>query len=194
MIVLASTSATRQAMLRNAGLEIQAVAPQVDERQLTALHPEWMPETTAGKLAEAKSIEVSTRMPGAIVIGADQVLALGPRIFTKPLDIADCRAQLRDLRGKTHALISSVVCSRDGKPLWSRIDTARLHMRGFSDEFLEAYLLRNGADVTTSVGGYKIEGNGVQLFSEIAGDHFTILGLPLLPLLAFLRETGEISA
>ena len=193
MIVLASTSATRQAMLRNAGLDIQAVAPQVDERQLTALHPEWLPEITAEKLAEAKSIEVSTRMPGAIVIGADQVLALGPRIFSKPIDTDACRAQLRDLRGKAHSLISSVVCSRDGKPLWSKTDAARLHMRDFSDDFLEAYLGHNGADVTTSVGGYKIESNGVQLFSEIAGDHFTILGLPLLPLLAFLREAGEIA-
>lgn len=194
MIVLASTSATRQAMLRNAGLDLVAIAPQVDERQLTAAHPEWSPEMTAEKLAEAKSIEVSTRTPGAIVIGADQVLALGTRIFNKPVDTAACRAQLADLRGQTHALISAAVCSRDGKVLWSKTDAAKLRMRDFSDEFLEAYLQRNGADVSTSVGGYKIESNGVQLFSEIIGDHFTILGLPLLPLLTFLRDAGEIPA
>lgn len=194
MIVLASTSPTRQAMLRSAGLSFTAAAPRVDERDLVSRHPEWTPEEVAVKLAEAKAVEVSSRHPGAVVIGADQVLALGNRIYSKPRDIAQCREQLTDLRGKTHALISGVVTARDGKATWTHRDEALLTMRSFSDAFLDGYLERTGADCTTSVGGYKIEGAGVQLFDSIKGDHFTILGLPLLALLQHLREAGEVAA
>lgn len=194
MIVLASTSPTRQAMLRSAGLSFTAAAPQVDERALVAHHPAWTPEEVAVKLAEAKAEEVSARHPGAVVIGADQVLALGNTIYSKPRDAAQCRQQLIELRGKTHALISGVVTARDGKSTWSHRDQALLTMRSFSDGFLDAYLEKTGADCTTSVGGYKIEGLGVQLFDSIKGDHFTILGLPLLALLQWLRETGEVTA
>lgn len=194
MIVLASTSPTRQAMLRSAGLSFTAAAPQVDERALVAHHPAWTPEEVAVKLAEAKAEEVSARHPGAVVIGADQVLALGNTIYSKPRDAAQCRQQLTELRGKTHALISGVVTARDGKAVWSHRDQALLTMRSFSDGFLDAYLEKTGADCTTSVGGYKIEGLGVQLFDSIKGDHFTILGLPLLALLQWLRETGEVTA
>lgn len=194
MIVLASTSATRQAMLRSAGLSFASAVPQVDEPALVARRTEWAPQDIAVKLAEAKAIDVSERHPGAIVIGADQVLALGTKVYSKPRDVAQCREQLIELRGKTHALISGVVTARDGKTCWSCRDEALLTMRNFSDGFLDHYLERTGADCTTSVGGYKIEGLGVQLFETIKGDHFTILGLPLIALLQHLREAGEVAS
>lgn len=194
MIVLASTSATRQAMLRHAGLDFTATAPVVDEAALVAANPRWMPRETALKLAEAKAIDVSRRDPGAHVIGADQVLALGNKIFGKPRDRVHCHAQLKELRGQTHVLISAVVLAKDGKTIWTHTDEAQLIMRDFSDEFLEDYLDAIGDDCTTSVGGYKIEGRGVQLFQSISGDHFTILGLPLVPLLVRLREAGDVAA
>lgn len=194
MIVLASTSATRQAMLRNAGLEFIATSPGVDEKSLITANPHWRPRETAVRLAEAKAIDVSQRHAHAFVIGADQVLALGDGIYGKPRDPAHCREQLRQLRGRTHALISAVVVAHDGKIMWAHADEALLTMRDYSDAFLESYLDRIGEDCTTSVGGYKIEGPGVQLFDSIAGDHFTILGLPLVPLLAQLRAIGEIAS
>jgi septum formation protein len=194
MIVLASTSATRQAMLLNAGLVFTASSPDVDEKALIASNPTWKPQETALKLAEAKAIDVSQHHLGAFVIGADQVLALGDRIYGKPRDKADCRRQLHELCGRTHELISAVVLARNGETLWAHCDSARLTMRTYSDEFLEIYLSAIGDDCTTSVGGYKIEGRGVQLFKSIAGDHFTILGLPLVPLLEQLRDLGEIGS
>ena len=194
MIVLASTSATRQSMLRNAGLTFIAAKPAVDEKALAAANPHWLPRETAIKLAEAKALDVSHNHPGAFVVGADQVLALGEKIYGKPHDRAHCRQQLLELRSHTHALISAVVLARDGKMFWSHADEARLSMRDYSDGFIEAYLDAIGDDCTTSVGGYKIEGRGVQLFESVAGDHFTILGLPLVPLLEKLREAGEIAA
>ena len=194
MLVLASTSATRQAMLRHAGLDFAATAPEVDEGALVAANPRWMPRQTALQLAEAKAIDVSRRNPGAHVIGADQVLALGNKVFGKPRNRAHCRTQLQELRGQTHVLISAVVLATDGTTTWTYTDEAQLVMRNFSDEFLDAYIDTIGDDCTTSVGGYKIEGRGVQLFQSISGDHFTILGLPLVPLLARLREAGEVDA
>lgn len=194
MIVLASTSSTRQLMLRNAGLDFTAAAPQVDEASLTAANPQWSPLETALKLAEAKALDVSARHRGAIVIGADQVLALDRTVYGKPRDRAHCLRQLRELRGRTHVLISAVVLAADGLILWTHADEAQLSMRDYSDVFLESYLDQIGDDCTTSVGGYKIEGRGVQLFHSITGDHFTILGLPLLALLSRLRETGEIAS
>lgn len=192
MIVLASTSPTRQAMLRSAGLDFTAAAPMVDERAVVAAHPEWQPREIALRLAEAKAEDVSNRHGASMIIGADQVLALGARTYSKPRDTADCRRQLQDLRGKTHHLISAVVCARDGKATWSHVSEARLTMRDFSDDFLEHYLGAIGTDCTSSVGGYKIEGLGLQLFEKVEGDHFTILGLPLLPLMAHLRQTGDL--
>ena len=194
MLILASTSATRQTMLRNAGLDFTATAPEVDEGALVAANPRWMPRETALRLAEAKAIDVSRRNPGAHVIGADQVLALGNKVFGKPRNRAHCRTQLQELRGQTHVLISAVVLATDGTTTWTYTDEAQLVMRNFSDEFLDAYIDAIGDDCTTSVGGYKIEGRGVQLFQSISGDHFTILGLPLVPLLARLREAGEVDA
>ena len=194
MLVLASTSATRQAMLRYAGLGFTATAPEVDEGALVAANPRWMPRETALRLAEAKAIDVSRRHPGAHVIGADQVLALGNKIYGKPRDRAHCRTQLQELRGQRHVLISAVVLATDKSTTWTYTDEAQLIVRDFSDEFLDAYLDTIGDDCTTSVGGYKIEGRGIQLFQSISGDHFTILGLPLVPLLVRLRETGEVDA
>lgn len=192
MIVLASTSPTRQAMLRSAGLEFSSTAPQVDERALVAAHPEWPPADVALRLAEAKAEEVSRRHPQSIVIGADQVLALGSRVYSKPRDTADCRKQLQELRGQTHLLISAVVCARGGTATWSHVAEARLTMRDFSDDFVEQYLAKIGSDCTSSVGGYKIEGLGLQLFEQVDGDHFTILGLPLIPLMNHLRGTEDL--
>ena len=192
MLILASTSKTRIAMLQNAGLLFSAEAPQIDESELVSRHPEWRPQDVAVKLAEAKACEVSRRHPNAFVIGADQVLALGSIIYSKPADVAQCRQQLMELRGKTHALVSGVAIARNGRSLWIHQDEALLRMRDFSMNFLSSYLDAVGDDCTTSVGGYKIEGPGVQLFDEIRGDHFTILGLPLLALVAWLRQAGEI--
>lgn len=193
MIILASTSPTRQSMLRNAGLSFTATAPAVDEKALVARNPQWLPGETALKLAEAKATEVSRRYPDAHVIGADQVLALEGRIYGKPHDRLECRRQLQDLRGRTHALISAVVLAHKGDLIWSHADEALLSMRDYSDAYLDTYLDAIGQDCTSSVGGYKIEGHGVQLFRSVRGDHFTILGLPLVPLLETLRAVGEIA-
>lgn len=192
MIILASTSRTRQQLLNHAGIAFVSDAPRVDERAVSASHPDWLPADMAVGLAEAKAIEVSDRHPQALVIGADQVLAIDSRTFSKPRDQEDCRSQLMELRGNTHSLISGVVAARAGQILWSHFDEARLTMRSFSDTFLDTYLRQTGADCTSSVGGYKIEGLGIQLFDSVDGDHFTILGLPLLPLLSFLRHSEEI--
>lgn len=192
MIVLASTSATRQSMLRKAGIQFTVSAPKVDERKLVAENLHWLPHETALKLGEAKALDVSSRHAGAFVIGADQVLALGNKIYGKPRDRVQCRQQLAELRGRSHSLISAVVIVRDGKTVWSLTDEACLHMRDYSDAFLESYLDAIGDDCTTSVGGYKIEGLGVQLFGSISGDYFTILGLPLVALLESLRDLREI--
>jgi len=192
MIILASTSPTRQTILTNAGLSFTAVAPGVDEGDLVARNLSWSPQEVALKLAEAKAVDVSRRYPDALVIGADQVLALGNRIYAKPVTPQQCRQHLLELRGRTHVLISSVVCARSGETQWFQTAEASLAMRQFSDEFLEQYLGKVGMDCMSSVGGYKIEGLGLQLFEKVEGDHFTILGLPLLPLLSYLRSTGEI--
>ncbi len=194
MIILASTSPTRQSMLMNAGLSFSAVAPDVDEREVVAQNPQWTPEDTALRLAEAKAADVSRRNPGAFVIGADQVLAQNGKAYAKPRDAAHCREQLLELRGKTHSLISAIVCARDGRITWRFSDHALLTMRNFSEAFVDLYLEKIGSDCTSSVGGYKVEGPGIQLFDAVKGDHFTILGLPLIPLLDYLRREGEIPA
>jgi septum formation protein len=194
MIILASTSPTRQALLRNAGITFRSIAPEVDERTLAARHPGLSPAGTAQMLAEAKAIDVSRRFADATVIGADQVLALGSKVYAKPSGRDECRQHLRELRGRTHQLISAVVCARGGRAEWSHIAEALLTVRSFSDSFLESYLDTVGEDCTSSVGGYKIEGLGIQLFEEVTGDHTTILGLPLIRLLDHLRRAGELQS
>ena len=192
MIILASTSQTRQIILADAGLKFTSERPQVDERRLVAENPQWTPEDISLRLAESKACDVSRRYPDALVIGADQVLAFGNRVHSKPRDIEDCRHHLHELRGQTHRLISSAVCARQGVTIWSLTDVATLTMRQFSEAFLEQYLASSGANSLKSVGGYQVEGLGIQLFSEISGDYFTILGLPLLPLLDYLRAESEL--
>lgn len=192
MIILASTSPTRQQILSNAGVQFTVEAPRVDERQLAALNPQWSPQALAENLAGSKALDVSSRHSRDTTIGADQVLECSGVTFTKPKDMDDCRRQLQMLRGRTHHLISTVACASDNQLRWHSTRTATLRMRGFSDTFLDQYLKINADKLTSSVGGYQIESFGIQLFEDIQGDHFTILGLPLLPLLQYLRTAGEL--
>ena len=194
MIILASGSATRRAMLENAGVPFMVDTAPVDEAAVkAAMRAETdNPARVAEVLAELKAARVSARHPGSIVIGADQMLECERQWFDKPADRQAARAQLLALRDKSHRLVSSVVALRDGQRLWHHTDAARLDMRRFSDAFLDDYLERAGAAVLSSVGAYQLEGLGAQLFRVVEGDHFTILGLPLLPLLDFLRENGVV--
>jgi septum formation protein len=190
-LILASASAARAAMLRAAGLEFEIERPSVDEEAVKAsLRAEGLaPREQADALAELKAISVSRRRRG-LVIGADQMLALEGEVFDKPADREEARAHLMRLRGKQHALITAAVIARDGAPLWRRIETPKLTMRNFSDQFLDRYLDAAGGDVLASVGAYQLEGLGAQLFDSVEGDYFSILGLPLLAVLAFLRTHG----
>lgn len=195
-VVLASTSATRQRLLRAAGVDYVAEAAAVDEASIieSLVAEKAKPRDVADILAELKAVKVSARHPQAFVIGADQVLSLGSEIFQKPPDRDGARAQLMRLRGSTHVLSSAVCVAREGSVVWRMVDEARLTMRAFSDAFLEAYLVEAGEDILSSVGGYHVEGLGIQLFSRIDGDAFTIQGLPMLPLIDFLRTHGIVRA
>jgi septum formation protein len=193
-LVLASKSAARAAMLQGAGLDVRLVPAEVDER---ALDEVWAaegrsPAEIARFLAEAKACAVSRAHPDAVVIGADQTLALGARRFSKPASLQEARASLAALRGKTHQLHSGVALARAGKSVFADVATADMTMRAFSDAFLDAYLARVGDRILSSVGCYQFESEGIQLFEHIEGDYFTILGMPLLPLLAALRREGLI--
>lgn len=197
-IILASTSRARREMLAAAGVAFTVEAADVDEpairKTLLAAKSAATPPQIADALARAKAEDVSQRHKGSLVIGGDQVLALGTELLTKAKDEAAARATLKKLRGMTHELHSAVALAVDGRVLWTHTGTARLKMRDFSDAFLEEYLTRAGDRVGQSVGAYELEGLGVQLFDKIEGDYFTILGLPLLPLLAELRAHGMIAA
>jgi len=195
-IVLASASRARRELLAAAGLAFTVEPSNVDEAAIKkriagAGTPE--PSDVARTLARAKAEDVSARHAGAFVIGADQVLALGDELLTKAKDEAAARATLAKLKGRTHELHSAVVLAENGKVTWEHAATARLTMRAFSEKFLDAYLLRAGDHLFESVGAYQLEGLGVQLFDHIEGDYFTILGLPLLPVLAELRTRGIIA-
>ena len=194
-IVLASGSATRRIVLESAGLRIVIDRPDVDEgtikdhcraRNLSA-------SDTAAALAVAKAAQVASRHPGEIVLGADQMLECEGDWFDKPADRAAAKRQIARLSGRTHFLRSAIAAMRDGAAIWSVVDSAQLTMRPLTPLFIESYLDQAGDRVLSSVGGYQVEGPGIQLFSEIRGDHFTILGVPLLPLLAFLRGEGVIA-
>ena len=195
-LVLASAAEVRAALLRAAGLSFTVEPARVDEgaikRAMRAEDPDG--EATARALAALKAHRVSARWPGAHVVGADQLLVCEGAWFDKPVDMADARAQLRRLRGRRHALVTAVSVARDQAEIWGAVRSARLTMRDFSDAFLDEYLARAGAGILRCVGGYEAEGLGAQLFTDIEGDWFSILGLPLLPLLAFLREHGVVTA
>jgi septum formation protein len=192
-LILASTSPVRRLLLSQAGLTFEVARSPVEEIALKAGMPSAAPGDMAGKLAEAKAVAVANRIPEAIVIGADQVLAIGSEALDKPETIEVARRQLLRLRGREHRLETAVCCARGSTVLWRHHGRARLVMRSFSDAFLSDYLAQAGPDVTSSVGAYKLEGTGIQLFDAIEGDYFTILGLPLLPLLAFLRSEGVVA-
>jgi septum formation protein len=193
-LVLASTSQARQRLLRLAGISFVAEAASVDETAvIESLQAERAkPRDVADLLAELKAVRVSGRHAGDFVIGADQVLSFGSKIFQKPGSKAAARAQLESLRGQTHVLHSAVAVAREGSVVWRIVQEARLTMRPFSDAFLDTYLAEADGDILGSVGAYHVEGLGIQLFSKIEGDNFTIQGLPLLPLLDFLRAHGMV--
>lgn len=190
-LLLASTSPTRRGLLEGAGFTVETEAPGVDERAVEASCAGLAPEALARRLAEAKAGTVAARHPGRIVVGADQVLACDGALLHKPADLAEARAQIGRLAGRTHALHSAVALAVDGRVAESFVETAHLTMRPLDVEAIATYVDLAGAErVRASVGGYQLEGLGVHLFSGIAGDHSTILGLPLLPLLARLRARG----
>jgi septum formation protein len=181
-------------LLAQAGLDFEAMKPEVDEAALKVEVASADPADLAAMLAKAKALSLSHRLPDAIVIGADQVLNFAGQVFDKPESFEGARRQLQQLRGREHWLETSICCARAEKVVWHHRGRARLVMRSFSDEFLSCYLEEMQSDVLTSVGGYKLEGPGIQLFEIVEGDYFTILGLPLLPLLAFLRSERAISS
>ncbi len=189
-LVLASRSAVRRALLEAAGVPIEAHPADLDERGLEAGAPSSAPGAVAQLLAREKALFVARSNRGRLVLGADQTLALGTKRLAKPADQAAARAQLRALSGRTHELHSAIVFVQDATVLFEHVDTARLTMRAFSDRFLDLYLDAVGNAATASVGAYQIEGCGIQLFERLDGDYFTILGLPLVAALDFLRRHG----
>lgn len=195
-LLLASASETRAAMLRAAGLSPQVLPARIDEEAIrAALQAEGAgPRDLADALAEMKARKLSDKHPGALVLGADQVLELKGEVFAKPETPDAARAQLRALSGKTHRLLSAAVVYRAGKPEWRHVGEARLTMHDLTGGEIDSYVTRNWESIRHSVGCYQIEKEGVCLMSRIEGDHFTILGLPLIPLLSWLRLRGEMPA
>ena len=191
-LILASTSAVRSRLLRDAGLAFEVVPPMVDEADVKAslLVERLGANAIADSLAEAKAVAVSAARPQALVIGCDQVLAFEGRVIEKSADLREARKLLAELRGKAHALLTACVLAKGGEPVWRRLDRCTLSMRPFSDAFLEDYLQAEGDTLLTSVGCYQLEGRGAQLFERVEGDYFSVLGLPLIPLLVALREHG----
>ena len=193
-VVLASQSVARAALLRNAGVRFSIQVADVDEYELkrSLRADKGNARVVAESLAELKASRVSSQHEGALVIGADQVLDCDGVWFDKPPDLTAARHDLMALRGRAHVLVTAVCVARNGAPIWRFSDRARLVMRAFSDAFLDAYLMDTGPGALGCVGAYQLEGLGMQLFAEIDGDHFSIIGLPLLPLLTFLRSQGAV--
>lgn len=193
-ILLASMSPVRATLLRNAGLVFETRPARIDEESTrAALEAEGAtPRDIADALAEMKAARIAGRHPEALVIGCDQVLEFQGRAIGKPATPEALRSQILALRGQTHRLLSAVVVCQGDRPLWRHVGVAQLTMHDISDAYLDDYLARNASDLMDSVGGYKLEAEGVRLFSRIEGDYFTILGLPLLPLLSWLSVRGDI--
>lgn len=190
--ILASSSKIRAEMLLSAGVSVETVVARVDEETIKAsmLAEGEKPRDIADTLAEMKARRVAQKHPEALVLGADQVLVCGGVLFDKPNSIEEAREQLISLRGKTHELLSAAVIYEDGAPVWRHIGRAQLMMRPFSDAFLENYIELQSGELFTTVGGYKLEQEGSQLFTRVQGDYFSVLGLPLLEILGFLRTRG----
>jgi septum formation protein len=194
-LLVASKSAARRALLEGAGVPIEIEPADIDERGIEARAGVEDPGSAAALLAREKAGAVARKHPGRLVLGADQTLALGARRFSKASDRREAREQIAALRdGRTHSLHSAVAVVRDDTVLFEHVDAAHLTMRAFSDAFLDAYLDTVGDKAMASVGGYQLEGVGIQLFERVEGDHFTVLGLPLIPLLAWLRSAGHLAA
>lgn len=196
MLVLASRSTGRRALLENAGIPHDVMTAPIDEGAAKAsLRAEGLgARDLADALAEMKALKVSAKRPGDLVLGCDQTLALDDGImFDKAPDLATLAGQLRQLSGKTHSLFSAIVLAEQGQPVWRHVERVRMTVRPLSDAFIADYLEAEGDDLLGCVGGYRIEGLGVQLFSRIEGSHFAIVGLPLLPLLDFLRMRGIVA-
>jgi septum formation protein len=195
-LLLASSSQIRLQLLRAAAVEVKAIAPRVDEETAKAalLAEAARPRDIADTLAELKARKVAEKHPESTVLGCDQVLELGQEILSKPATPADALAQLRRLSGKTHKLLSAVVLYHEGQPVWRHVGEVRLTMRVVSDAYLQDYVARNWESIRHAVGAYKLEEEGARLFSAISGDYFTVLGLPLLPLLGYLGDRGLIAS
>jgi septum formation protein len=193
-LVLASQSKSRQGLLQAAGIAFEVHPAEIDERSVQAESGLKDPAAIAALLARSKALNVAAKLTGRIVIGADQTLALKDRLFSKPAGREQATAQIRALAAQTHELHSAVAVAGDGKLLFEHVSVARMTMRPLNDVMIETYLDAAGVAVTTSVGAYQVEGFGVHLFERIEGDHFTILGLPLLPLLQYLRSIGVVAA
>ncbi len=194
-LVLASASSARRAVLEGAGLRFEALPAAVDEAAIKeAAQAEGIPPADAAiMLAEAKAERIARRHPDALVIGCDQLLVCEGTWFDKPADVEAARGHLLALRGRRHELVTAVLCHRGGQRIWQHVAVPRLTMRAFSDAFLDAYLIAEGERVTQSVGAYRLEGPGVQLFTRVEGEHAAVLGLPLLALLEFLRGHGVLA-
>lgn len=195
-LILASSSTIRRKLLESAGLSVQTAAARIDENMIrdSLLAEGATPRDVADTLAEMKAMRTAERYPEAVIIGCDQVLEFQGEVWSKPESPQQAQDQLGLLRGKTHRLLSAIVVCHQGQPVWRHVGIARLTMRDFSDSYLAAYLARNWPSVGQSVGAYKLEEEGIRLFSAIEGDHFTILGLPLLPLLSYLTLRGFIES
>ncbi len=195
-IILASGSDIRATLLRNAGVEFAVQVARIDEDAMrqSLLAEDASPRDIADALAEMKAQRVAAKYPDALVIGCDQVLAQGRTLLSKPTSKEEALTQLRTMRGQSHQLLSAAVIYDDGAPVWRHVGIVRLHMRDASDDYLEGYVDRNWDSIRHSVGAYKLEEEGVRLFTRIEGDYFNVLGLPLLELLSYLTLRGTLPA
>lgn len=192
-LILASKSAARRAMLEGAGVSFSVQVADVDEDAIKATHDPADAGGLAVELARAKALAVSRHDPEAWVLGADQTLAFAGGLVSKAPSMEAARVQLATMRGRSHELHSGAALARDGQLVWSGVDSVTMRMRDFSDAFLEAYLAAEGDGLLTSVGSYRLEGMGAQLFEAVEGDYFTVLGMPLWPVLAELRRAGVLA-